>query len=144
MLFRRTVLTLVAALVATACGKSGKDATAPDTSYVGSYSLASIDGDPVPLILVFQPSLIVTLESGSLALDANQIFTETTTRRSIVAGVTQPAQQLICRGTYVKIDNILTLTALGPDCVGTTLLGTFDGDSVAITDGSGEKLVFRR
>jgi hypothetical protein len=72
---RRILVFALAALAASGCS----DSNAPDASFVGSYALISVDGETLPLSIIDQPSLVVTLQSSSLLLNANKTFTQTAT-----------------------------------------------------------------
>jgi hypothetical protein len=142
MRFPRTILAcVVAALAAAAC--SG-DSNAPE-SFVGSYALVSVDGETLPISIIDQPTLTVSLESGAMELTANKTFTESITLGAVVDGVTQPSQQLSCSGSFTRNGNDFTLTApQSQECSGDTLHGTLDGKTLTFTDDTGETLVFRR
>jgi hypothetical protein len=143
MRFPRTLLSLVAAtVVATAC--SG-DSNAPDNSFVGSYGLISVNGEPLPITIIDQPGLTLTLSSGSMILNANNSFTQTITLATVVDGAAAPPEQLSCTGSYTRSGNSFTLTApASDDCSGDTLTGTRDGNTLTFSDDTGETLVFRR
>lgn len=144
MRFPRTILRFalaVAALAASGCS----DSNAPNKSFVGSYALISVNGATLPLSIIDQPTLRVTLESGSLLLSANKTFTETITLGGVVDGVTQPSEQLSCSGSYTQSGDKFTLTApQSESCSGDTLNGTLDGTTLTFSDDTGETLVFRR
>jgi hypothetical protein len=141
----RTIRTLALAAATALAAGACSDSNAPTKSFVGSYALISVNGETLPLSIIDQPSLRVTLESGSLLLSANNTFTETVTLGGVVDGVTQPPEQLSCSGTYTRSGDKFTLTAPASEsCSGDTLNGTLDGTTLTFTDDTGETLVFRR
>jgi hypothetical protein len=133
---------VAAALAATAC--SG-DSNAPDNSFIGSYGLVSVDGDPLPITIIDQPGLTVTLSAGALRLDRNDSFTQTSTLVTVVDGVPRTPELLSCTGHSARSGNSFTLTApRSSSCTGDTLTGTRDGNMLTFSDTTGETLVFRR
>ena len=143
MRIQRTLLTLVGAtLLATGC--SG-DSNAPGSSYLGRYALVSLDGQPLPLTIINQPTLVVAIHDDTLTLNSNNSFTNATNVLSVVDGVATPIQHLSCTGTYTRSGNSFTLTTVESDaCSGDTLTGTLDGNTLTLNEDTGEILVFRR
>jgi hypothetical protein len=143
MRFPRTLLPLVAAtLVATAC--SG-DSNAPDNSHVGSYALVSVDNEPLPITLYDDGSVMVALTEGTLALNANNSFTQGITLNGSIDGEAGPPEHLSCSGTYTHSGNSFTLTSVESEgCSGATLTGTRDGNTLTFVDDTGERLIFSR
>lgn len=139
---RRLMVFLSAALLAGACGG---DANAPNSAFLGRYALILLDGQPLPLTIIDQPSLVVAIHDDTLTLNANKSFTNAVNLSSIVDGVAAPLQHLSCTGTYTRSGNSFTLTTVASeDCSGDTLTGTLDGNTLTVQEDTGEILVFRR
>ena len=131
----------LATLAATGCS----DSNAPDNSHVGSYALVSVNGAPLPLTVIDQPSLKISVQDGALALAANKSYTQTLSVLIVTDGVAAPVEHLSCTGSYTKSGNTFTLTSVeSADCSGVTATGTLSGNTLTVTDDSGETLVFRR
>lgn len=142
MRFTTTVLALAtAALLATSCS----DSNGPTASHVGRYELVSVDGQPLPLALIDDPGLKLTLTEGALTLNANSTFTQEVTIDVVANGFPGPPERLGCSGTYRRSGNTLTMTGRETeDCSGTTATGMLDGNTLTVSDDQGETLVFRR
>ena len=140
----RTLLTAMAmALVATACGG---DSTGPkELAWAGRYGLVSVDGETLPLTLVDDPTLKLTLTEGALTLNANSTFTQEVTVAVVANGFPSPAQRLSCGGSYTRSGNTFTLTGTETlQCSGMTATGVLNGNTFTVSDDQGETLVFRR
>ena len=142
MRFMTTVLALAAtALLAAGCS----DSNAPDTSHVGRYRLESLDGQPLPLTLLDDASLTLTLTEGALTLNANSTFTQDVTIDVVANGFPSAPERLSCSGTYRRSGNSFTMTGRETEeCSGMTATGVLDGDTFTVSDDQGETLVFRR
>lgn len=142
---RRTTTLLAAAaiaFVATGCG----DSTGPTAlAHVGRYGLVSVDGETLPLTLVDDPTLTLTLTEGALVLNANFTFTQEVTIAVVANGFPAAPEQLSCGGTYRRSGNTFTMTGDETEnCSGMTATGILDGNTLTVSDDQGETLVFRR
>ena len=121
-----------AALLAVGCGG---DSTAPDLSHVGAYTMTSIDGQPLPLNISDDPTLIVTVQEGTLTLSRNNTFTQGTTVDVVFNGAIQPTQTFFCSGTYRRAGNNFTFaTAASADCDAGSATGTLAGTTLTVND----------
>ena len=142
---RRTTTLLTAAamaLIATGCS----DSTAPKAlAHVGRYGLVSVDGETLPLTLVDDPTLRLTLTEGALTLNANSTFTQEVTLDVVANGFPAAPERLSCGGTYRREGNTFTMTGNETaNCSGITATGVLDGNTMTVSDDQGETLVFRR
>lgn len=141
MRISRILLALVAATVATACGG---DSNAPD-SYLGRYALISVDGAPLPLKLIDQPSLTITVRDGALTLSTRSSYTGSLTVLVVVDGEALPPEPRSCSGSYQRSGNTFTFTSVaGGACSGVAGTGTLDGKTLTVEYEDGQTLVFRR
>ena len=141
---RTTTLLAAAAMALIAAGCS--DSTAPkELAHVGRYGLVSVDGETLPLTLVDDPTLRLTLTEGALTLNANSTFTQEVTVAVVANGFPSPAQRLSCGGSYTRSGNTFTLTGTETlQCSGMTATGVLNGNTFTVSDDQGETLVFRR
>ncbi len=80
---RITCLAVTATMVgAAACG----DSTSPE-SVTGTYTLATMNGEPVPVLLVFTNSYSYSVHSGQITLDAGGAVTVVTRERERSGGL---------------------------------------------------------
>lgn len=134
-----TAVTLT--LIATGCG----DSTAPKDSALGRYGLVSVDGQLLPVTLIDEPSLAITLTEGALTLNANSTFTEDVTIAVVTNGFPSAPQRYSCGGAYSRSGNTITLAGNETaNCSGMTATGVVDGKTITVSDDQGETLVFRR
>jgi hypothetical protein len=102
-------------------------ATAPDTSYVGSYSLTSINGASPSI----QKSDHIDYLIGAIWLDADRTYTAYLLSQSCFAnGCTSP-EVTSYRGTYTRSNGELRL--LDP-ATGQASMWTYSGDKLTVTD----------
>lgn len=141
----RNPLRLLALAVATfAFAACGSDSNAPDTSHVGRYALLSIDGDPLPITVDDGTTTTLTLQSGSLTLNAGGTFVQTLDIDVEINGQIAPTQHLSCNGNYTRRGNTINLTAAaGGMCEAGTLTGTLSGNTLTVDD-QGSVAVFQR
>jgi hypothetical protein len=141
---RTTTLLAAAAMALIAAGCS--DSTAPkDQAHVGRYGLVSVDGETLPLTLVDDPTLKLTLTEGALTINANSTFTQEVTLDVVANGFPAAPERLSCGGSYTRRGNTFTLTGNETaNCSGMTATGVLDGNTMTVSDDQGETLVFRR
>jgi hypothetical protein len=145
MRFSRILLCLATAAVATLPATACTDSNAPDRTGLGSYALVSVNGAPLPLTVIDQPTLKISVQDGALVLAANKSYTQTLGVLIVTDGVAAPIEHLSCTGSYARSGNTFTLTSMESDaCSGVTATGTLDGNTLTVTDDQGEILVFRR
>ena len=67
----------LAAVVATlaACGADKKSVTGPPTNVVGTYSLATVDGNALPFTVPNNPNHTVVVQSATVTLNADHTYT---------------------------------------------------------------------
>src|SRR5262249_5225650 len=87
---RKTTLLLLAAAtaMALACGDDTNSVTGPDLVAVdGIYTLKSVYGDTLPLLLYQQDSTTVTVLDGHLAITVSGSWTEMVTLQTVTGSV---------------------------------------------------------
>jgi hypothetical protein len=141
----RITTTLLALATTTLVAAGCSDSNAPTAGHVGRYALVSVNGQPLPVKLIDDPTLSVTVTAGALTLNANSSFTQEATLALTANGFPGPPEQLSCGGSYTGSGNTYTLTGRETeDCSGMTATGVLDGTTLTISDDQGETLVFRR
>jgi hypothetical protein len=123
------VLAMVLPLALAGCG----DSTGPGGSLAGTYTLRSINGDPVPVLISSGPPQ-EEITGGFVRLNANGTFTASHTYRVTFGGSSTTVTEDI-DGTYTRSGDELTLTFDDPDGSGTaTVFAVWDGDRLTIDD----------
>ena len=140
------ITTTMLALAATALFATGcHDSNAPTASDMGRYGLQSLNGQPLPLKIIDEPALTVTLTQGALTLNANSTFTQDVALAVAAEGYPNASQSVSCSGTYSRSGNDFTLTGTETaECSAMTATGVLDGRTFTVSDDQGETLVFRR
>lgn len=100
-------------LVAAACG-GGHDVTAPPDpalAAVGTYTLVSVNGEPMPAKYNDYSWGTVKIASGTLALRSDRSFTETLVANTTYTDGSPPStQNVIINGTYQVTGTQVTFT----------------------------------
>lgn len=102
-----TIALAVAVATLAACGSSKKTVTGP-TSVVGTYSLATIDGSPLPFTVPNNPSHTIVVQSGTATLNADNSYSLGGTGTSDGG---DPQQVVADVGTYVFSGSTVTFTS---------------------------------
>lgn len=106
--FIRTLLILVPLqVVQSACGGSTEPSI--DTSFVGNYQLQSINGQPLPLVVLQQGTSSWSITTDHMLIDGNGSWVETQTELIVQNGASS-TQLLTSAGTWVRSVNTLSLT----------------------------------
>lgn len=140
------IATTLLALAATATIATGcNDSNAPDLVHIGRYDLVSVDGETLPLVLVDDLSLKLTVTSGGLTLRSKGRFSQDITLEVVAGGQPASTEHLSCDGTYERSGDSFTFVGQeSENCSGMTATGTIDGNTLTVSDDQGETLVFRR
>jgi hypothetical protein len=143
----RTIIsaTLLALLVA--CG--GDKATGPNApaTVAGSYTLRTVNGNALPVILSQDAQQKAELLGGSVTLNSNNTWSGTLSVRvtDLTSGVAQTGDAPL-GGTYSMSSGALTLTDATND--NAQLSGTISGNTLTITANAGSSsavvLVFQK
>ena len=115
MISRRLVTTLWLLLAASACGGDGVS----PASFVGKYTLATVDGSPVPKSVVTNPFDVsgFSVGDGSLTLSDGNRFSLALAGIGVTSGgVLVPVGPLICDGSYVVRGRTLDFQPQGGGC----------------------------
>ena len=132
---RRLVLALSAASLL-ACG----DSSGPEvSSAVGTWSLVTINGSPLPYTAVLiQPTYRLEILSDVFVATSNGTFTETFTTRETENGTVTTTTETD-NGTWSQTGNTVTIVYAD----GTTSTATISGNSITLSE-PGLVLVFQR
>jgi hypothetical protein len=135
---RRSFLALL--LVVAACGGGSTDTSTP--SYVGTYTLRTIDGHTLPATLGsgFQyggSNATYDILTDAYTLRADGTYSRTGTART-TNGTTVTPSTIAEQGTYGLVGGSIFIT--GPT---TALVGTLDGNTLTLTS-NGKALVYTR
>ena len=127
----------------TACGDN--DSNAPDTSHLGTYTLQSMVGDPVPSVVFELGDFKVEAVSGTLTLNSNGTWSESTTWRDTEGGTTGPNYTTTCTGSFQRNGGTMTFTGVETeDCEAGPFAATFTGGNTITVDPSGLNAVYRK
>jgi hypothetical protein len=137
-MLRRSFLSTLAGLAL--LGACGGDSTGPDeTNIVGSYTLQTINGNPLP----WRPFVIgndwFEFAGGSGSINPDGTYSLTFTWRESVDGVVDQGSESTV-GTYTRNGNAITFRDATDN---STLVGTITGRQISVTS-EGVVLVFVR
>lgn len=118
------VLTLVFSLALAACG--GDKSTGP-VAVEGSYTLRTVNGQPLPGVVYQEPGYKLEVVSATLTLNADASFTDSGTWRE-TNGTTVTTSSSTDVGTWTRNGNSFTLVY---PATGGTLAGTISGSSLS-------------
>ena len=90
---------MVAVLVA--CGCSGDKTTAPGESMSGSFTLRTLNGSPLPGLLIQDPTGKLEVTAGTLNFNADKTWSGTVTARFTSVGGGTTTQTIAGNGTYL-------------------------------------------
>jgi len=139
---RKLVLSAVLAVLV-ACGG---DATGPNASLYGNYTLRTVDGNNVPAV-VYQDTLEKDeLTAGNINLNSDLTWSGSlSVRATLLATGAIATLSLPANGTYTTSSGTITLTETSD---GAQLVGTVGGGTLTlggdIGTGSSTTLVFKR
>ncbi len=123
-----------------ACGSDSVTSPGARPSMVGSWSLLSIDGVGLPIVVPQGGGDQLALVSDVITADSSGGFTEQTLIETTVGG--QMAMDTVADGgTYALSGSNVALTFRSDS---TTMLGTLAGDTLSLADGSGGSMRYAR
>ena len=126
----RLVPALVAALLAS-CG--GDDATSP-RSYVGTYTLSTLNGSPPPVTVYDTGTERIVVQSGRIVLSPSKAVTVEFTVLVGAQGLPAFPQTATCSGTYQVSAPAITLDLQpGAFCPSGSYRGTLTGNTLTLT-----------
>jgi hypothetical protein len=131
-MLRRSLLLMLASTLAFACS----DSTRPEYTLTGTWSLQTVNGQPLPFTL---PETGEVVSAESLTLLASGRFTMTTTFRETING-NVTLESIPDAGTYVVSGMTLTLMY---ESDGSNDVGTVDGNMITLED-IGQLWAYRR
>ena len=134
MMNRRAFVVL--ALVLAACGS---DASTEPASVVGTWSLQTVNGSPLPFVAAQSGSDKAEIMGDTIKISAAGSFIESTTIRTTLSGVAT-IQTLADTGTYKVSGSTLTLSSTADGSSGT---GTWSGNTITATI-EGFSFVYKR
>jgi Lipocalin-like domain len=123
------VLAMVLPLTLGGCG----DSTGPG-GVAGTYSLRSINGDPLPAVIAEGTGFREEATAGFIRLNSGGTFTASNTSRITIGGSTNEVT-LNISGTYTRSGDEITLTFDNPDGPGMSeVIVEWDGDRLTLFD----------
>lgn len=96
--------------IAAACGGGSDNPAGPDVSHVGSYTLQSVSGRSLPVVLIEIGDDKLEVTAATLTLTANNAVRHDVTFRETLDGVVQPLENVSCPGTYQRNGSTISLT----------------------------------
>lgn len=107
------------------------DSTGPEASVTGTYTLRSINGANVPVVVYQEGTYREEVQSGSITINSNNTFSATHTIRFVDGTDSMTATQT-CTGTYSRNGSSMTLDeAVTADCGG-IYNATMVGSSITV------------
>jgi hypothetical protein len=138
----RTVLQLLAlvASVTLAAGCGGDNNVTGTGNPTGTYTLRSIEGDPVPAMLVQLPDYTFEITAGNLTLNADGSYTGSITWRENDDGAVDSDTDEDA-GTWTRSNSAFSFVSSVQDLAFT---GSLSGSTMTVIDEDGLTLVFRK
>jgi hypothetical protein len=137
MLRRSFLSALVGFAILAACG--GDSSGPGDTNIVGSYTLQSVNGNPVPWRAIVIGNDWFEIRGGSGSINADGTYSLTFNWRESVAGQTDEGSESSV-GTYTRNGSAITFRDASD---GSTASGTITGRQISVTS-EGVVLVYAR
>lgn len=123
-------------LVAMACGgDSNAGITAPPVSIVGTYSLKTVGGSPLPATVVLS-GLTAQVTQGTISMNTDQTFSYTIT---VAVGTATNTPRIV--GTYTSQGTAFVLSSAASPA---SVTGSFTGGNTISFVDSGLSLTFQR
>lgn len=123
--------------IAAACGGGSDNPAGPDVSHVGSYTLQSVDGHSLPVVLFEGENNKLEVVAATLTLTASNAVKHDVTFRVTIEGVVQPLAPVSCPGTYQRNGSTISLTMTDTDdCGGGTFSANFTSGNTIDIEGS--------
>ena len=117
-------LLLLAVMPLAAC--SDDDGSGPEATIEGAYTLRTVNGQPLPYVLLQVASVKFEILSSAVTIAQGGTFTHSAAvRYTDETGATTDEQTIT--GTFVRSGNNITLTQSGEDPA--TLSGVWNGDN---------------
>jgi hypothetical protein len=138
---RRTAFVATMILAILSAAGCGGDSTSPATqSIVGSWTLQSVNGSPLPFIVQQTGTDKLELLSDVIVISGTGSFTQTTSVRTTTNGVptTQPVADA---GSYTLNGSAITLHFNSDGFTGTA---SWSGNTITTTTAEGLALVYKR
>ena len=120
----------LAALVS--CGDEA--ATAVRAAVTGSYTLSTVNGQPLPFT-ENSSGAVVVITAGQLVAESNGAFTETITRTTTPPGGAPTTATTTATGTYTVGNSVIVFTYAGAGGPVGTLLGSLISGGLSIQNG---------
>jgi hypothetical protein len=128
----RRLLVLAMALTTTLTAGGCSDSTSPGNSLSGTYTLRSVNGQPLPATFA-SPGYSLEVLSGRIDLDAQGNYSGTTTYRETYTGQQPDTYTDTILGYWTLSGNQITLVDTQ---TGDQYFGTVSGNDITLTDGS--------
>ena len=133
----RSLITVVALALLVAC--KGSDSTTAPVTAVGSWNLSTINGSPMPFLVIGSGTNKSEVTGGNLTVSSGGSFTSTIAIRNTING-TVTTQAQADAGTYTTNGTAITFK-LNSD--GSLNTGSFTSNSLTIS-ASGFSYIFTR
>ena len=131
----RRLLAACVALLAIACG----DSTSPSASAAGTWTLQTVNGAPLPFVLLQVGADKLELTSDVITANSTGSFTQMTTLKTTEDGQVT-TESIPDAGTYTQAGTAITFTFNSDGSTGT---GTLTGNTVTVAS-QGYSLVYTR
>jgi hypothetical protein len=126
----RHIARMLAVALLIACG-GGSDPAGPGETVVGEYTLRTINGTALPVVIGREQGVTVSALSGTMSLRADRTFSASVTARGVSAG-SDVTSTFTSVGTYTVNGSALTLLATGTE--NARLTGSYANGRVTMTE----------
>lgn len=124
----RTRNLIAVGLLAALMGACGGDSITGTTSVAGKYTLQTLDGMRLPVVVLDQPGFKLEITDGDVVLAENGTFTSNVTVRQTVQGTVTTSPES-STGTYTVNGSEISFNSPGEP----TIQGTLSGGTLTIT-----------
>src|SRR5690242_10827082 len=129
----RVALAVGALATLAACGSD--TGTAVRASVTGSYTLSTVNGQPLPFT-ESSSGAVIKVTAGSLVAESNGAFTETITRSTTPPGGATTNATATATGTFTVSGSVIVFTFAGASGPVGTLLGSLTSSGLSIQNGT--------
>lgn len=135
---RMSVLTLTLALALTACFESSTDPEGENGDIAGDWTLVTLDGATLPVVVDTDGGVTTTLTSSTLELSSSD-RAKFEGSLTVSNGSSSQNQSYTRNGRYVRDGNTLGFEMEDGDAI-----GTLNGDQLTVVDDDGTTFVFEK
>lgn len=112
-------------------GCANNDTVIPPNALTGRFNLQAVNGTALPAVVVdsANPALRIDALSGAIVVNANDTFTDVTSIRQTLRGVTS-TRTVTCSGTYTVVGTVFDFVEAATTDCGRTFTGVVSGTTL--------------